>query len=66
MQGAACSSSGQGEASLCRGVSDPYCPTPQVLELQAPGKRVMAARDFLNGMKGRTLVWQPVAQPVAA
>ncbi|KAL4857185.1 Methionyl-tRNA formyltransferase [Chlorella vulgaris] len=31
----------------------------QVLELQAPGKRVMAAKDFLNGLKGRTLVWQP-------
>lgn len=32
----------------------------QVLELQAPGKRVMAARDFVNGLKGRSLVWQPV------
>ena len=36
---------------------------PQVLELQAPGKRVMAAKDFVNGLKGRTLVWQPVQQP---
>jgi glycerol-3-phosphate responsive antiterminator len=33
-----------------------------VLELQAPGKRVMAAKDFLNGLKGRTLVWQPAQQ----
>ena len=32
----------------------------QVLELQAPGKRVMAARDFANGLKGRTLLWQPL------
>jgi hypothetical protein len=32
----------------------------QVLEVQAPGKRVMAARDFANGLKGRTLLWQPL------
>ncbi|KAL4452092.1 hypothetical protein ABPG75_007754 [Micractinium tetrahymenae] len=38
----------------------------QVLELQAPGKRVMAARDFLNGLKGRTLLWEPAAQPAVA
>lgn len=46
------------------------CPLPsapkQVLEVQAPGKRVMAARDFVNGLKGRTLLWQPLAQPAAA
>lgn len=36
----------------------------EVLELQAPGKRAMAARDFANGLKDRTLVWQETpAQP---
>lgn len=35
----------------------------QVLELQAPGKRAMAARDFVNGLKGRSLVWQPLQAP---
>jgi len=33
----------------------------QVLELQAPGKRAMAARDFVNGLKGRTLLWRPLS-----
>ncbi|PRW57094.1 pigment defective [Chlorella sorokiniana] len=35
----------------------------EVLELQAPGKRAMAARDFVNGLKGRSLVWQPLQAP---
>lgn len=29
----------------------------EVLELQAPGKRVMAARDFWNGLKTKSLSW---------
>lgn len=52
-------------AMLARGPPPPP-QTPQVLELQAPGKRVMAARDFVNGLKGRTLSWQPAQQPQPA
>lgn len=48
----------------------PVIPPPrhhqQVLEVQAPGKRAMAARDFVNGLKGRTLSWQPAQQPQPA
>lgn len=42
------------------------CPIRQVLEVQVPGKRAMAAGNFVNGLKGRTLTWQPVQQPVTA
>ena len=38
----------------------------QVLELQAPGKRVVPARDYINGLKGRTLMWQPAQLPAGA
>jgi len=30
----------------------------EVLEVQAPGRKVVAAKDFANGMKGKTLMWQ--------
>lgn len=29
----------------------------EVLEVQAPGRRAVAAKDFANGMKGKTLRW---------
>ena len=38
----------------------------QVLELQVPGKRAMAARDFVNGLKGRTLRWRREGQAAPA
>lgn len=38
----------------------------EVLELQAPGKKVMAARDFANGLRGRELVWVESPAAVAA
>ena len=38
----------------------------QVLELQVPGKRAMAARDFVNGLKGRTLRWRREGQAVVS
>ena len=29
----------------------------EVLELQAPGKKAVSARDFINGLKGRRIEW---------
>lgn len=55
----------QGQLSLALPIAAPaaWAPPVQVLQVQAPGKRVVAARDFINGLKGRTLLWQPVQQP---
>lgn len=35
----------------------------EILEVQAPGKRAVAARDFINGLKGRKLTWRPAGAP---
>lgn len=32
-----------------------------VLEVQAPGRKAVAAKDFMNGMKGKTLCWMPLS-----
>jgi methionyl-tRNA formyltransferase len=36
----------------------------EILEVQAPGRRPVAARDFANGLKGRALRWQPATASV--
>ena len=38
----------------------------ELLEVQAPGKKVVAARDFANGLRGRELAWLPARAPAAA
>ncbi len=35
----------------------------EVLEVQAPSKKVMTARDLANGLNGRVLAWQELQQP---
>ena len=32
----------------------------EVLEVQAPGRKAVAAKDFINGLKGRSLRWKKV------
>ena len=38
----------------------------ELVEVQPPGKRPMAPRDFVNGLRGKTLHWVPLGAPVAA
>lgn len=37
----------------------------ELVEVQAPGKKAVAARDFANGLRGRVLAWQERAVTVA-
>ena len=37
-----------------------------VLELQPSGKKVMDAKSFINGTRGRTLQWRPVGDQMTS